>query len=306
MSEPSEHGAVSRLAAMLEGRTLRLCLALAILSGIGIGLTFAWRKWGEPVVHGPRYAITADDIEATPLPDWIRGDMAGEVLRSGSLEGASLLDPQLTIKVADAFRLHPWVREVQRVTKQYPAKVQVAVEYRRPAALVEVSVGDARGVLPVDGDAVLLPRDDFVDDAGQLLPRALAYPVIVAGDSIPQGQAGSPWGDRRVYEAARIAAAFGDDWATCGLFKILLPSPSHEESPEQAEYMLLARNGSRILWGRSAGKSEEEQAAAREKVERLVKLASDNGALQAGAAPVEIDLRDPADVRLGPATAQRP
>jgi hypothetical protein len=303
VSESSENGAPG-LGSFLEGRTLRLFLLLVLLAGGGGGLSYAWRTWGDPLVRGPRYSLSADDIRATPLPEWIRSDVVGEVVRSGSLEGASLLDPQLTIQVADAFRLHPWVREVQRVTKRYPSDVQVALEYRRPAALVEVVTGNARGVLPIDGESVLLPREDFVDEQGRLLASALAYPVIVAGDAMPLAQPGSPWGEPRIYEAAKIATAFGDDWARCGLFKILPPSPS-DVAAADAEYILLARNGSRIRWGKAPGDSPAEQSAAREKVERLVQFAAADGALDEDAAAIDIDLRNPGDLRVGPATAQR-
>lgn len=302
MSEPSEGGVWRRLAAPLEGRTFRLTLALALIAATIAASAYAWRTWADPVVRGPRYTLTRENIEITPLPTWIRTDLLGQVVRHGSLEGQALLDPQLTIKVADAFRLHAWVREVRRVTKRYPTHVQVALEFRRPVALVQVETETARGVLPVDGDSVVLPREDFVDEQGQLIPEALKYPVIVAGDSIPEGQAGAPWGDGRVLAAARIAATFADDWSKCGLFKIA-PAAPEDRATDDLEFVLLARNGSRVAWGPAPGDTPAEQTEAREKVERLLRFVANNEAFADGAAPVAVDLRAPGDLRVGPATA---
>ena len=153
----------------------------------------------------------------TPLPPWIHTDLKAEVLRDASLDGPlSLLDKELTVRVAHAFALHPWVAKVQRVSKRSPAGVQVDLDYRRPVAMVEVP-GPA--LLPVDGEGVLLPTADFSpQDARQ-------YPRIAEIKTSPLGPVGTRWGDTHVTGGARIAAALLDDWQALKLHQVVPAAP---------------------------------------------------------------------------------
>jgi hypothetical protein len=304
--EGSHTGTLARIAAPLEGRTFRILLGAVVLGGLAWGGTHAWRTWGAPATRGPEHLISAEKIVATPRPAWIRSDVVQEAVRAGSLENQSILDPQLTIKVADAFHLHPWVRTVRRVSKSRPAKVEVDLEYRRPAALVELATGDARGVLPVDDEGVLLPRDDFVDEQGQLVPEALKYPVIVGGDAVPEGSPGAAWGDKTIYDAARIAAALRDAWAQTGLFKIAAAAPDAADSATDRDYFLLARNGSRVIWGPAPGDNPKDQALVKAKVEKLLDYVERHRPFDLAAQPVEIDLHDAEEIRVVPRAARLP
>ncbi len=282
-------GGLSRVTTTLQGRTLRIALTIAALGAAAWCVAEAWRLWGAASAHGPRSLLVAENLVVTPPPAWLRANVVEEVVRYGSLQGHSILDPQLTIKVADAFRLHPWVRSVLRVSKHHPARVEVDLEYRRPVALVEVTTATAHGVLPVDEEGVLLPREDFIDQQGQLITDALKYPVIVAGESLPQGSVGASWGDRTVIDAARIAALFRDAWATCGLFKI---TPLSAAADDNQTFLLTARNGSQVVWGTAPGEKPKSQADAQVKVEKLVQYVNQHRPFDAGARPVAIDLRD--------------
>jgi hypothetical protein len=302
--EGTQAGSFSRIAAPLQGRAFRMLFWVAILGGVAWGGAYAWRTWGAPATRGPEYLVSADKIETTPLPAWIRSDVVAEVVRDGSLENQSILDPQLTVKVADAFRLHPWVRSVRRVSKSRPAKVEVDLEYRRPAALVELTTPEARGVLPVDEEGVLLPRSDFVDHQGRLIEEALKYPLIVGGDALPQGPPGAVWGNKTIYGAARVAAALRAAWGEFGLFKIA-PAAETTTSPDP-EFVLLARNGSRVIWGPAPGDKPTDQDLTEAKIDKLVDYVQRNGPFDAGDKTVEIDLSDTDDVRVVPSTARLP
>ncbi len=302
---PNPHGQTTGLFRM-PGGLLRTVFTLALIALLGWGGAKAWKRWGVAAMQSPQYKLTAEQIQTSPLPPWIRTNVVEEILRDGSLEQHSILDPQLTIKVADAFRLHPWVRSVVRVRKRSPGHVIVDLEFRQPVALVEVVTANARGVLPVDADGVLLPRADFVNDQGELHEDALSLPVIAAGDSIPQGPVGSSWGDARVRGAARVAAAFGKNWKATGLFKIEPDLSSCGPSNHaECEFTLLAKNGSRVIWGKAPGDSPSEQLAAEEKAGRLLQHAAQSHAFEASASPTEVDLRSPGDLRIVPSTARQ-
>ena len=164
----------------------------------------------------PRYRVTADDVEITPLPPWIHSDVRGEAIRGITLRGSmSVMDDKLTQRIADAFGLHPWVAKVVGVRKFHPSRVKVDLEYRRPVLMVEVPVPGGVGLLPVDVQGAWLPSGDFSPI------EANGYPRLAGITSSPVGRwervgATRGWGrgadrrrDRAGLGCARFAADFG-------------------------------------------------------------------------------------------------
>ena len=120
----------------------RIQLAVLTLAAFGLCWAVAWYVVRDRVHQSDEYLLTADRVDLTPLPPWIHSDIKTEVLGSASLDGPlSILDPQLTQRLHDAFPLHPWVEQVIKVSKQYPARVKVELVYRRPVCMVEVPGG---------------------------------------------------------------------------------------------------------------------------------------------------------------------
>src|SRR5687768_16339151 len=58
-------------------------VALLAFAGFSYGL---WRHVGPQVVTGGDYIVGPRDVEITPLPNWIHSDLAGDVVRSLSLD----------------------------------------------------------------------------------------------------------------------------------------------------------------------------------------------------------------------------
>jgi cell division septal protein FtsQ len=136
-------------------------LAAAVVGVALAGFLYAWQRWGEPSLNSPEYAVTHEQIHVTPQPAWIHADVKAEVLRTADATRLNLRDPRLVEELAAVFALHPWVAEVVRVQKRYPARVDVELKYRRPVAAVEVSSQSEAGLLFVDAAGVLLPSADF-------------------------------------------------------------------------------------------------------------------------------------------------
>src|SRR5262249_50902176 len=104
------------------------------------------------------YRLAAARIEITAPPHWGPHDLVEQVVEHANLpKELSLLDENLVGEVAEAFRLSPWVDEVVSVTKSYPARVVVVLNFRRPAAMVQVR----QGQYPIDAHGVLLPPQEF-------------------------------------------------------------------------------------------------------------------------------------------------
>ena len=100
-----------------------------------------------------------------------------------------LLENGLAARLADSFRQHPWVENVERVVVQAPRRVQVSLTFRTPVLAVERS-GDVR----------------VVDASGMVLPPFTAYeglPTIRSNASTSAGLSGTRWPEAGISAAAR-------------------------------------------------------------------------------------------------------
>ncbi len=224
----------------------------------------AWITVRDRVASQNDYYLTADQIDLTPPPPWIHSNVKAEVLRDASLDRPlSLLEDDLARRIYEALPLHPWIARVERVSKRYPARMIVDVVYRRPVCMVEVyDAGVCRGVHPVDVESVVLPTADFspID--------AARFPLLRGIDTQPS-QPGAPWGDDRVLEGSRLAAALSDAWMELQLASLApLPRPD-ELVDEPYRYELLTRSGVRVLWGLPPTASAADKTLLEAKIARL-------------------------------------
>lgn len=254
---------------------------LVLAAGWGV-LAAAWQRWGRAALQEGEFRVTAASFEVTPPPGWITSSVVEEVVRDGNLAGMFVHDPALVPRVAEAFALHPWVARVVRVEKHYPARVSVQLEYRRPVAVVPVATRRESGLLLVDAQGVLLPTHDFV------AAQARDYLRIEGIDTLPAGVYGTPWGSRRVSEAARIAAAIGPRWKELGLYAIV-PAVSADGSDT---YELRTPQGVRLVWGRPPGQEAPGEPSAEAKLAALADCIREQGPLDREGGPAVIDLRE--------------
>jgi hypothetical protein len=281
-----------RSAAKLLVRTMRLAhrrraiLAATVILGLACYAGFhLWSTVKDEVARSPEYALALHQIHITTPPPWIRADVKAEALRDSSLDrGVSILDERLAERLSEAFSFHPWVQRVEKVSVHYPARVEIDLVYRRPAAMIAVS----EGLFPVDENGVLLPSGDFTP------AQARRYPRIEGMASQPLGPIGTPWGDADVADAVRIAVALRPVWEDLDLYSIRRqtnggPPPTNGS----AEYELVTAQGGVVPWGRAPGKERKDESKLVEKVERLRKLAEKFGRLDGSPAGGQMDLRVP-------------
>ncbi len=229
-----------------------------------------WLRVRADVFRGSEYQLSLDDIEITPPPSWIRGNVKAEALRDGSLdEPLSLVDENLTEQIAKAFALHPWVARVERVTKRYPAGASVDLVYRKPVAMVEVP----DGLFPVDSRGFLLPSADFT------AAEARTYPRIADVTSQPMGPVGTSWNDASVTGAARIAEVLTPIWNELRLYQIRRRPAASQSRAEGGEFYLITRTGNVIPWGNPPDDELPPEPSAAEKIARLKKYAAEHGSL---------------------------
>ncbi len=298
-ADPGPAGRVARLLPFLQRPYRRMLVVLLLLAGLLGGAYHTWQRVGPQIVQGPEYVLQPDQIQIPPPPPWIRSDVRAETIRDGGLTGLSILDRELTVKIAGAFSLHTWVEEVRRVRKAHPARVIVELVYRTPVAMVEVTMNDRPGLLPVDINGVLLPPGDFSAE------QARDYLRISLPDATPAGPVGTPWGDPRVSGAARIAAVLSEHWKQLGLYRIAVkPGEPAPQTAAEAVFVLATRRGAQAVWGTAPqADSRAEAQAAIAKVEHLVAYVEKHGPLDGLNADVHIDLTQ--NAAADPRTASR-
>ena len=278
---------VSGPARFLKGRGWTATVSLIALLLLAPLICVGWTKYGR-YVPADRFRLEAGNIDLTSVPDWIQSDIITEVMRDGSLDEVSLLDPEATVHIAQAFRLHSWVQDVKRVSKHADGHVEVELEYRQPVGMVKVKGGH----FPVDGDGILLPPDLSVTAARR-------FARIEVGETWPLGSPGTGWGNQRVVGAARIASAFGADWQKLQLHTISTSvDPSSKRKNNRPTYVIRTASDRRIIWGHAPQEEIDTEAPAQDKISRLVEYVRTNGPLDELDENTEIDLRSRKTIRV--------
>jgi len=255
--EPAgEQASPGRLAAFLNEHRAGVGALIVAVAAVGMGWA-AWSRLGDRVRGAADLVLHPESITVEGVAPWVRADLKSEALRDASLDaGIPLDDPELVRRLARAFAMHPWVREVVSVTATHPAAADVVVRCREPVAMVAVP----GGLLAVDAEAVVLPSDDFTAET------AAEYPRITGVPSGPQGAVGFPWGDPLVEEGSAVAAAVGPDWKSLGLIGC---RPAGRGSPTPRAWELFDDKSRTILFGAAPGHEATGEPTAATKIARL-------------------------------------
>ncbi len=263
--------------ALLFGPGRTVTLAVLVVAGFSGGAWAVWRHVEKHVENSRDYLVSVDQITITPPPEWVRSDVRAEAFRTASSPDRPLsnLDDGLAQRIYSAFMLHPWVAKAT-VTKRAGGRVHVDVVYRRPVCMVEVANGSAVDLLPVDGEGVWLPGEDFSQKQKE------SYPCLAGIDHRPIQPVGHAWGDARVVDGAAIAAVLLPFWQQLKLYRIQAAAPASSPGDRGPTYELYTRAGTRIHWGSASGSAGSVEPSAEEKVARLLQYAAAHGSLDVG------------------------
>ncbi len=244
-------------------------------------------RWLPDLQQREEYRLVLSEMRLTPPGRWVPASLVDEVAERSSLpQPLPLLDPGLAEQVAQAFRAHPWVEGVREVRVTPRDGIAVHLDYRAPVLMAQTK----RGVYPVDRAGVLLPPQDFSAE------HTAEFPLLINAPSIPQGPAGTPWGDPAVEGAARLAEVLApgqrlsDYWQRLGLEAIaLLPRTQTGDKPAAPQYELLTDSGTRILWGHAPGEDVLEPSPA-QKLDRLLRYLDAYGGFDQPYGPRRLDI----------------
>ncbi|MDQ3330600.1 MAG: hypothetical protein M3552_08100 [Planctomycetota bacterium] len=257
-------------------------LLLALIPVFCAVAPVVWKNWPD-LDSREVYRLKAADVHITPPPRPVPSNLVERAVGTAALdEELSVLDRTLLSRLADAFAKEPWVKQVVRLRKGLPAHVEVELEYRMPAAMIDVK----QGVYPVDAEGMLLPPEDF--SAAEIR----RYPLVTGITSLPGGAPGMAWGETTVIGAAKVAAALAADWDALGLTSIQAPPPlSANVKLDDLTFELRTRNGSTVVWGRPPGTGHPGELTVEQKLGRLKQYVADFGPLDAPGPSFEIDIR---------------
>lgn len=255
--QPPEPPPRSRVAAFVDKHRAGLA-TVVVLAALAAAAWYGWGRLGDRVKMAPDRVLHPEAITVEGIAPWVRDDLRLEALRDASLaDGVPLDDPELTRRLARAFDMHPWVREVLAVEIAHPAAAVVRIRCREPVAMIAVP----GGVLAIDADGVVLPSEDFTAEA------AASYPRVTGILSGPRGAVGGAWGDPLVDQAAAVAAVIGPDWSRLGLVEC---RPVAGRDPPAWEFVGPA--GRTIEFGSAPGHEQPGEATAAVKIARLREL----------------------------------
>lgn len=275
-------GPLGDLAGWAFGRGRTVAGGLLLLAAFLAAWWWIWQQVGPRVTRAERYLVELDDLQVTPLPEWIHADVPAEVYQSLRLGGPmNLLNDDLSPRIAEGFARHPWIERVIRVTKLPAAGVQVELEYRRPVCVVHVG----ERLFLVDHRTVLLPAQDT--------PRAELerLPHLVAIESPPLAVPGEPWGSVRVAGGAALATELADVWEPWNLARILPFRVVAPDGREQIHFSLFTRGGSHIVWGQPPGVEDSSEPPAQQKLARLEAYRARVGTFDGPSGPLDLDVR---------------
>jgi hypothetical protein len=233
-----------------------LIAAVVVALALG-GLRWLDARIRDDLGHSGEYRIAFHDIQCEPPAGMSREDFLAEVqYLSNTPAQLNPLDGSLAKSLFEAFVLHPWVDEVQRIEVLPDRRVRVQLRHRVP--VLAVNVGDE--IRAVDRNGVRLPRSAST--------QGLA--VFVGEVKPPRGPEGTLWGDDRLTAAAAVVDFLREDQARLRIKQVQVGSPG---------LVLLTSGGSRILWGQAPGAETSNEAKAEEKRRRLLQYCEEHGDL---------------------------
>jgi len=245
------------VAEFLSARRAGLGAIAVVVLAIGAS-ALLWSRVAERVHWSGGYQLLPAMVEVRGVGPWVKADLRSEALRAASLDRAlPLADPDLPNRLARAFDMHPWVKQVVRVELKHPAGAVVEVVCRDPVAMVGVK----GGLMAVDAEGVVLPSADFTAEL------AAGYPRVSGVESSPQGPEGSRWGDPLVEEGAVLAQVIAPEWRALDLVEC---RPVVERGVRMWE--LVGSGGRLILFGSAPGREAAGELSAAAKIARLKEL----------------------------------
>lgn len=214
-----------------------------------------------------RFAIDATELKILDCPAWLPYADKHLVL-AGLPEKLSFFDGDLTTKITTACEANPWIKKVHYVRKEYPCRILIKADVRRPFAAA--AVRDRYYI--VDADGVRLP----VEYEEWPVPN-LSLPVIQGVDG-PVGEEGRVWDHAGVRAGVAVLAQFKPTpyYDRLGISAVNVANVNGRVDSRDSEVVLVGARGVNVLWGRAGSDKALHELTLEEKLRNLEKYLEQN------------------------------
>ncbi len=218
--------------------------ALLIVGGLCALILLIHRKVYHHLLHDGQYQVVPGPLVVVHKPEWV-GDGIVRALRGAYpyRESISIFENGLTENIGKVYGGHPWVERVRFVKKEFPNRIQIAVDLRRPVAAVEFR---GRYYL-VDRHSVRLPGE-----FERLPALPFLLPPVVGVKNAPPRE-GVVWESGDVRAGVSVARALQEHGLPAGvpLMAIDVENADGRRSPRESEIVLWMGDMVPVEFGRS-------------------------------------------------------
>jgi hypothetical protein len=244
----------------------------------------------------PTQQINLSPLEVLNKPDWCIDPYFKDVIcTSMQLTGkVSLFDKGCISQLLNKYKNNDWVAEVKSIEKQFPNKVIVKLELRRPVAVVEIKKFNNRSFYYlVDKDTVRLPGEYYT-----IPPLPITLPVIVGVKNSPP-LAGEKWPDKGLSNALDVAVVLKQYqiYSKLDVAAIDITNIGGKINKNGSEIVILSKNNVQIEWGRPINTDKLFELSTEEKIKNLYRVLGISPQLQ-GIKYVKIQFDQPYIVLL--------
>lgn len=237
---------------MLFARSLyaviRFCYAwsaaLIIVGGLCFLVLLIHRKVYDHLLNDYQYQVSPGALVVVQKPDWVGEGIVRSIRATFPYrEPVSIFESGLTENIGQVYEGHPWVERVRYVRKQFPNRIQIAVDLRRPLAAIE---HHGKYYL-VDKASVRLPGE-------YVAPPKLSFPVLpVIGVKQAPPREGSVWDAKDVRAGVAVACALMERGlpASVPLMSIDVENTGGRRDPHDSEVVLWMADMVPVEWGRA-------------------------------------------------------
>lgn len=237
---------------------------------IGGGIIIFHKVWEKVRTHED-FKVDPSTLQVRGLPEWVSPKIIEEIKKCTTLRGAiSIIAPHVTAQIAQDFLRSPWISKIRFIRKEYPNRLSMMFEIRRPIALARSNgktyMLDAEGVV-LSPELYRWPRD---------LPPP---PPIIPPPSVQMPEPGCRCEDssiaagidvllflmrHRVERFVRISA-------------IDVSNADGRISPKEPEIVLWTDDQVRIKWGRPPSRTDCGEVTPQEKLANLLAVINNEG-----------------------------
>ena len=263
------------LAPAPQGRVRRLFFSAlvfgTIVSVIVGGGFFAFQKAWVKVKGMEDFRVDPSTLEIKGLPEWVSPKMSEEIKKCSSLRGeVSMFEPHMAERMAREYAKSPWVSNVRYIRKEFPNRLSIQFELRRPVALVK-SNGKT---YMLDGEGVVLSPMLY-----QWPKDFPAGPPIIPAPTVPMPAPGQRCTDPGVLAGIDLLFFLMRNRADkiVEITAIDVANVGGRVSKKEPEIVLWTESQVRIKWGRPPSQSDCGEVPPLDKLANLMSVLQNEG-----------------------------